>query len=76
MLSGESTNANLIVFSLTRSGLEPMIYRTRDEHATITPPMRQLVTVIMTNDDKLSTYMYLVLATLYSATTYNESMVE
>ena len=29
MLSGETTNANCIVFSLTRSGLEPTIYHTR-----------------------------------------------
>jgi hypothetical protein len=33
VLSGEATNTNLIVLGLTRSGLEPMIYRTRDEHA-------------------------------------------
>jgi hypothetical protein len=34
MLSGEATNANFIVFGMTRPGLEPAIYRTRDEHAT------------------------------------------
>ena len=33
MLSGEATNTNFIVFGLTRPGLEPMIYRTREEHA-------------------------------------------
>ena len=33
MFSGESTNTNFIVFGLTRSGLEPTIYRTRGEHA-------------------------------------------
>jgi len=33
MLSGEATNTNLIVFDLTRSGLEPMIYRTRGGNA-------------------------------------------
>ena len=33
MLSGEATNTNLIVFGLSRSGLEPTIYRTQDEHA-------------------------------------------
>jgi hypothetical protein len=33
MLSGEATNTNFIVFGLTRSGLEPTIYRTRGEHA-------------------------------------------
>ena len=34
MLSGEATNANFIVFGLTRSGLEPtIIYRTRGVHA-------------------------------------------
>jgi hypothetical protein len=32
MLSREATNINL-VFGLTRSGLEPMIYCTRGEHA-------------------------------------------
>ena len=33
MLSGEATSTNLTVFGLTRSGLEPTIYRTRGEHA-------------------------------------------
>jgi len=33
VLSGEATNTNLIVFALTRSELEPTIYRTRCEHA-------------------------------------------
>ena len=33
MLSGEAANTNLIVFGLTRPGLEPTIYRTRSEHA-------------------------------------------
>ena len=33
MLNGEATNTNLIVFGLTRSGLEPTIYRTQGEHA-------------------------------------------
>jgi hypothetical protein len=33
--SGEATNANCIVFGLTRSGLEPTIYRTRSEHANL-----------------------------------------
>ena len=33
MLSGETTNANFIVFGLTRSVLGPTIYRTRGEHA-------------------------------------------
>jgi hypothetical protein len=32
-LSGEATNTNFIVFVLTRSGLEPTIFRTRREHA-------------------------------------------
>jgi hypothetical protein len=32
VLSGESTNTNFIVIGLTRSGFEPTIYRTRDEH--------------------------------------------
>jgi hypothetical protein len=33
VLSGEATNTNYIVFGLTRSGLEPTIYHTRDEYA-------------------------------------------
>ena len=33
VLNGEATNTNLIVFGLTRSGLEPTIYRTQGEHA-------------------------------------------
>ena len=33
MLSKETSNTNSIVFDLTRPGLEPMIYRTRGEHA-------------------------------------------
>ena len=33
MLSGEATHTNFIIFDLTRSGLEPMIYRTRGEQA-------------------------------------------
>ena len=32
VLSGEATNTNCIVFGLTRPGLEPTIYHTRDEH--------------------------------------------
>ena len=30
---GEATNTNFIIFALTRSRLEPTIYRTRGEHA-------------------------------------------
>ena len=33
MLSGEAANTNFIVFAFTLPGLEPTIYRTRDEHA-------------------------------------------
>ena len=33
MLSREAKDSNVIVFNLTRSGLEPTIYRTRGEHA-------------------------------------------
>jgi len=33
MLSGEATNTNFVVCGLTRSGLEPTIYRTRSEQA-------------------------------------------
>jgi hypothetical protein len=32
-LSGDASNNNLIIFSLTRSGLEPTIYRTSGDHA-------------------------------------------
>ena len=32
-LAEKATNTNVIVFGLTRSGLEPTIYRTRGEHA-------------------------------------------
>jgi len=33
MVSGEATHTNCIVHGLTRSGLEPTIYRNRGEHA-------------------------------------------
>jgi hypothetical protein len=33
MLSGEATNTNFTIFGLTRTGLEPTIYRTRGKHA-------------------------------------------
>ena len=33
MVSGEATHTILIVFGFTRSGLEPTMYRTRDEYA-------------------------------------------
>jgi hypothetical protein len=33
VLSGEATNTNFIFVHLTRSGLEPTIYHTRDERA-------------------------------------------
>jgi hypothetical protein len=33
VLSGEATNTNFIIFGLTRPGIEPTIYRIRDEHA-------------------------------------------
>jgi hypothetical protein len=33
VLSGEAKNTNVIVFGLTRLGLELTIYRTREEHA-------------------------------------------
>jgi len=32
--SGEATNTNFIVFGLTRPGLEPTIYCTRDERTS------------------------------------------
>ena len=32
MLRGEATNSNFVVFGLTRSGIEPTIYHTRDKH--------------------------------------------
>jgi hypothetical protein len=33
MLSGEATNTNVIVFGLTRLGIEPKIYHTGGKHA-------------------------------------------
>ena len=33
VLSGKATNTNFIVFGLTRSGIEPMISRTRSDNA-------------------------------------------
>jgi hypothetical protein len=33
VLRGEVTNTNVIIFGLTRRGLEPTIYRTPGEHA-------------------------------------------
>ena len=33
MLNGEATHTNFIFFGLTQSGVEPMIYHTRGEHA-------------------------------------------
>jgi hypothetical protein len=33
MFAGEATNINIIVFGLTRPGLEPTIYRYRGVHA-------------------------------------------
>jgi hypothetical protein len=33
LLHGEATNPIFLIFGFTRLGLEPMIYRTRDEHA-------------------------------------------
>jgi hypothetical protein len=33
MLSGEATNTYFLVFGLTQSGLEPMIYRTGGQHS-------------------------------------------
>jgi hypothetical protein len=35
VLSGGATNTHLIVFGLTQPGLEPTIYRTQAEHATL-----------------------------------------
>ena len=37
MLSEDAATTNFIVFGLTRPGLEPTIYRTRDEHANHYP---------------------------------------
>jgi len=34
MLTGEATNTNLNVFCLTKRGIEPTIYRTREEHSS------------------------------------------
>ena len=41
-LAGEATNANFIVFGLSRRVLEPTIYNTRNEHAN-TPSMQSMI---------------------------------
>jgi hypothetical protein len=33
VINGEAIHTNLIVFGLTRPGLKPMVYRTREEQA-------------------------------------------
>jgi len=33
MISGEAVNANVIVFGVIPSGIEPTIYHTPDQHA-------------------------------------------
>jgi hypothetical protein len=48
VLSGEATNTNLIVFGLTRQGLEPMIYRTRDEYAN-----HYIIDAVIYDDDAI-----------------------
>ena len=40
MLSGEAAHTNFFFFFLTRPESELMIYRTRGEHAKISPPIR------------------------------------
>ena len=35
VLTGEATNPNLMVFDLTRLGLEPTIYHTQSEHVNL-----------------------------------------
>jgi hypothetical protein len=35
VLSGEAANTNFIVFGLTRTRLEPTIYRTRGKHTVV-----------------------------------------
>jgi len=37
VLRGESTNTNCIVLGLTRSGIDPTIYRTRGDHVNLAP---------------------------------------
>ena len=48
-LSDEAVCTNCIVLSLTRPGIEPMIYNTRGSTQTITPQMR-FVTFNDTNE--------------------------
>jgi hypothetical protein len=46
VLSGEAAYTSFIVFGLTRLGFEPMIYRTRGEHANSTDavdPLRKYI---------------------------------
>jgi hypothetical protein len=45
----QKKNTNFIVFGLTRSGVEPMIYRTQEWTLTITPPMRFNFLLVMMN---------------------------
>ena len=54
MLSGKARNTNLIVFGLTKPGLEPTFYHSWGEHA-ISPPIRLGPFVILT---MLSQYVW------------------
>jgi hypothetical protein len=55
VLSGEATNTNFMIFGLTRPGIEPTIYRIRDEHAnhyTTNAVYFELRTLNKQNSDK------------------------
>ena len=52
MLRGEATNTNFVVFGLTRSGLEPTIYRIRDGHVNHYKNDECIVEVDVKNADK------------------------
>ena len=51
MLSGETTNTNVIVFGLIRPGLDPTIYSTRGEHANHYITAIQLSTMVNSLSD-------------------------
>jgi hypothetical protein len=60
MLSGEATNTNFIVFSLTQSGLKATIYCTRGDHADLCTTNEVNISKIITyqNDNLIKNYEY------------------
>jgi hypothetical protein len=64
----EATNTNFIVFGLTRPGLEPMIYRTQEEHAYHYAE----ITLAFEDDGPLGWGMEPTGASLYTWLTYDK----